>query len=682
MRDSMLNTTIDWSVLEASYGATPLHIAAFKGDKAAVTNILQESPQQFLQRTKPTHSANNDIQRLSGATVLHYALLKYNYDIAEMLLKSPQCSEIIDMIDEAGNSILDFIALLPDEKKAVSLAELALANKNIDVNYCSSKYAQKTALHIACQNKNLELVRCLLHHGADPNILAGYNPTTVLHELATALLRASEPSDIQKINEIISFLLLKGANPAQRNSFGETFIDYVLQHPSCEAKLNKEIKQQLTWVRSTPEEIAKAEDIYNQTYPFLPNAKEIRQSPTLRNTALLVQLKRERRLANHYDYDCTVLNDRHQLKVFLEFAKLRFEATKQPFQTQFIIQPRSDSSGHVANGQLSFDAEGNPTVFWVDVLGHNTRFPVDTKKFNKEIGELIHQHLAHTTLYTTDISIQDTESGCHNLTMYISEQLSVTDRKEKDLYGDLNTIHQKNKWEEDNFRIIPWQECPAYTGIPRVIQSASKPQARMEQNLPEDQKPINKKGQHYKQIMDEALKRRKGKIVNTTYDTKRQKFGKYLNDALDKDYGTDTLKQKVLAGFTDIINRIPTDALLNKLDIQFISKDNDMWEISIPEHCRSKHFPQLKGTIGDLKNQLNFAYTNLYKDAFAFKDPNLLYQYAAIRAATAVVNDLELKQTKTSAKLAQGFFNQTPNSTDHVSKGLREESKKDINKST
>ena len=276
----------------------------------------------------------------------------------------------------------------------------------------------------------------------------------------------------------------------------------------------------------------------------------------------------------------------------------------------------------------------------VDTLGHADVSPA--KKDNKAIGELIHQHFPNATLYTTDESIQSISTGCHNITMFISEQLSVATSRKKDLYADLNNIHQKTKQTVDGYRIIPWRVCPAYTGIPRIIQSASKPQERIQKQLPKDKEAINKKGENYAEMMQPYLQRKEGRIVNTTYDTKRQKFGRYLTEALEQGYGTEALTQKRYAGFVEIANHIPVDALLKELNIQFIEKDKEkgIWEISIPETYRSSFLPHLEGTISELKEQLNKEYARLSTDTSALKSQNLLYCYAAIRAATAMVNHL------------------------------------------
>lgn len=69
-----------------------------------------------------------------------------------------------------------------------------------------------TALHMACREKNFEIVRILIENGADINI--------VDNEGWTPLMRASMAGDAQ----IVDFLLTKGATAENINSVGESAI--------------------------------------------------------------------------------------------------------------------------------------------------------------------------------------------------------------------------------------------------------------------------------------------------------------------------------------------------------------------------------------------------------------------------------------------------------------------------
>ena len=101
----MLNAPITREELK-NYGASDLHVAAFTGDKEAIKRLLAKEPHLYTKRTSPSEGNSYDSQRLGGATALHYALLGYQYDIAELLLKDPRCTDIINATDSAGNSIL------------------------------------------------------------------------------------------------------------------------------------------------------------------------------------------------------------------------------------------------------------------------------------------------------------------------------------------------------------------------------------------------------------------------------------------------------------------------------------------------------------------------------------------------------------------------------------------------
>lgn len=457
-------------------------------------------------------------------------------------------------------------------------------------------------------------------------------------------------------------LIKKGADPKKINSSGKNFFDIIIDDEDIEPKLTSEIKAflQVNWKKQSSEELQKA----RATYPFLPETKPDMHRSPLDIIALLVHLKKERRLANNSDYECTVLAERKQLDSFIQLAKLRFEATKIPFEIQFIMRPR-DRGIHIANGHLRFDNQGNTNVLWIDTLGHNDfGWPNFTRYWTEEVMKTIRKHLPQAILYTTDITIQSTETGCQNIAMYVSEQLSIATRKQFDLFVDLNKIYQHNQREENGIRIIPWAQCPAYTGIPRIIQSASKPLARIQEDLEEDQLSINKKGQNYQEAMKPYLVEKQGKIVNITYDTKRQKFGTHIAEAYENHYAE--LNKKRFSGFTDLVDRIPINALAKKLEIEITQQKDKTWKIAVSPQHQSSYLSNLQGTLLDLTLKLNEAYQNITTDKEAFTLPNFLFYYAAIRAireqlrSLVLENEKPLISGKAFAVATAGFFGAKP----------------------
>lgn len=82
------------------------------------------------------------------------------------------------------------------------------------ININSLDYEKQSALHLACENNKLDVVMCLVEHGAKVNVL-GLDNSTPLH--AAALFADTD---------IISYLLKNGADPYFKNNDSDTPIDY------------------------------------------------------------------------------------------------------------------------------------------------------------------------------------------------------------------------------------------------------------------------------------------------------------------------------------------------------------------------------------------------------------------------------------------------------------------------
>lgn len=637
--------------IKGIYKGTDLHVAANCGDLVEVEKILAEYPEQYKQLTRLTKlNVDYATQSCYGATALHYALIGEQYAVVERLLQHPDCPKIINIVNATGASILNLIVLLPDREIALNLAKLALDVKGIQVNNANSTLCSSPLYH-ASEMGNFEMARLLLDGGADPNVLGGPYRERLLNQLAKNLKYTDDITQINSFNALILLLIDRGADPKGFGRSGATFFDDVIGVTNCELKLDPKIKERLQdiWKISSSEELTKAMDIYEVTRPFAPDVTMNSPNPSLEDAALLVNLKKERKRAKGSDYECTVLYGREQLDSFIKLARLRFEATKQPFQIQFIVRPRKKSHQHVANGQLNFDALGNVNVFWVDTQGHNS----STKDDNRKVGEIIHKHLSDATLYTTDIQIQSTYTGCYIFALYISERLSAATQNKRDLFGDLKKIHEQSKREEDGFRIIPWGKCPVYTGLPKIIQSASKPKTRIKEGLEEDKTTVNKKNQNYQQEMKRFFLKGYGKAINSCYEVNRVKFGKYIKKAYEEEY--ELLNKKTLAGFTDIIDRIPIDALVDELAIKLV-KQGDQWEIVVQKNPQGSYLSDLKGTKTELTEKLEDAYNQITAKPYSIEHPNFLFHYAAIQVSRAMVDSLEPESKmamKTPAEVSQ-----------------------------
>lgn len=632
-----MRINLNYNTIKNIYKGTDLHAAANLGDLLEVERVLAEHPEHYKHLTHPAPlDRDYKTKACSRATALHFALLGQQYAIAERLLQHPDCPKIINIANSAGASILTLIVMLPDSEEALNLAKLAFDIKGIQVDNVNTNLFYSPLYH-ACEMGNFEMARLLLERGANPNVIGGLTEKVLLLNLLVRKLGYSNNiNEINSLNELILLSIEKGADPMRYGPSGTNFFDEVIGKEKIESKLDPRVKEQLLdrWKISSPEETAKGNAIYYASLPFDSNAEV---ALSIEDTALLVNLKKARKHPKGSEYECTVLYSREQLESYIKLVRLRFQATKQPFQTQFIMRPRNVST-HVANGQLNFDADGNVNVFWVDTLGHDY-----AKYDNRVVGDIIHKQLPEATLYTTDTQMQSTETGCHIFALYISERLSAATQNNKDLFGDLKKIHEQSNKEEDGFRIIPWGKCPVYTGLPKIIHSASKPKARIKEGLEEDITTVNKKNQNYSQEMKRFFVKKNGKKVNSFYEINRQKFGKQIIHAYEEEF--EILNEKMLAGLTDIVNRVPVDELAEELGIKLI-KQGEQWEIVIQKHLPGSYLSDLKGTKKELTVKLNDAYNTIQANLYttsnpAMEHPDFLFHYAAIHVCKAKIDGLE-----------------------------------------
>ena len=211
-------------------GETPLHITVKLEAIEMVALLLK-------------YGAYPNIKNDNGQYPLHIAAENGSIEIAELLLKY---GSDLYVKNKEGKTPLD-IAIASENPKSFLVEDLLhgrmkdyslenellkvirrgnnqkaieLLTNSIDINAKLS--STKTLLHIAVQENNIEIVKFLLKHGANPNAKDA-NGNTPLHEVMSEFFLYEQSSKI-----IVKLLLEYGADINIKNKYGETLLDVVL----------------------------------------------------------------------------------------------------------------------------------------------------------------------------------------------------------------------------------------------------------------------------------------------------------------------------------------------------------------------------------------------------------------------------------------------------------------------
>lgn len=164
---------------------TPLSAASFNDHKEVVDYLIAQG------------AIVNSTNFFGGTTPLYWAIRGDNKEIIKLLLDK---GADINVITSEGRLISQ--ARSPE-------ALQVLLDKGVELNVAGDK---RPPLHVAAYHGNLELVRALLEHGAQPNVLNSWGATP-LHEAA----RSEEANP-----EIAALLIKHGANVNAEDSGGGT----------------------------------------------------------------------------------------------------------------------------------------------------------------------------------------------------------------------------------------------------------------------------------------------------------------------------------------------------------------------------------------------------------------------------------------------------------------------------
>ncbi|CAG8981959.1 hypothetical protein HYALB_00004821 [Hymenoscyphus albidus] len=131
----------------------------------------------------------------------------------------------LDATNEMGHMALSWTYTSNYDK----LVSLTLQQEDFDINLCARSYGN--ALHQACKNGKIDLVKMLVDHGSDINLLLRCNYGTPLQ----CVCLASDDSNYENIKDIMRYLIANGADVKAEGGLFGSVIDSAAMVASSDA---------------------------------------------------------------------------------------------------------------------------------------------------------------------------------------------------------------------------------------------------------------------------------------------------------------------------------------------------------------------------------------------------------------------------------------------------------------
>ncbi|XP_063809676.1 NF-kappa-B inhibitor zeta isoform X2 [Pseudophryne corroboree] len=186
------------------WGRSPLHVCAGKG--------YQEVLQAIQKGTAASKEYTDiDATNYDGLTPLHCAVIAHNAIVQQLQRSREHCTSATDDLMMKNKSMVDTVKLLLQMGASVDARD---------------RKSGRTALHLACEEANLELMSLFLEL---PNSLLfinakAYNGNTALHVAASLQYRRAHVGAVR-------LLMRKGADPSARNLENEQPVHLVSDGP-------------------------------------------------------------------------------------------------------------------------------------------------------------------------------------------------------------------------------------------------------------------------------------------------------------------------------------------------------------------------------------------------------------------------------------------------------------------